>query len=623
MKKNEKLLSSISDIDERYIAEATVETKKKKVPFKVKITALAACLAIAIGVIAYTVLPGMVGIGRYEDSVYFNVIAKLDPYYEALAEKNKNNRPGMDTNKGDSAPPPTDNESSLDDESSDRYQETTDNQVAGVIESDIFKRTDKYIYYLYGSTLSVYSIAGEESECLWQVELSMPENCRYAINEPEMYLSLDCKTLTVIRQYINSGNQNEIALITLSTEGGKPVQESTVRIRGAYSSSRLVGDKLTVISRFKPSSVDYDDPETFIPSVNCGDGYECVPADNIVLPDGNISSDTYTVINSFAQADSSLISSVALLSYSDTVYASENAIYVTSGSVRQEVFASSNLSYKSNVTDITRIEYEDGMLAVGRTYTVRGSVLNQYSLDEYKGVLRVVTSTVDSVIYDRNEGAWEDEDITASIKSGRSASLFCIDIDTGELVGKVDQFAPIGEEVSSVRFDGDSAYVCTAVVVTYTDPVFFFDLSDMTNITYTDTGYIDGFSSSLVNMGEGLLLGIGSENSQYDKVETYAEADGEVISIDKHLVRGDVSSVYKSYYVNREENLFGFGACVILGTNEKYDMYVYTVFDVSDGTLKKVLEVEVNCDVSFIRAALIDGYFYIVECSGLKVVEFN
>ena len=44
-----------------------------------------------------------------------------------------------------------------------KYEEVTDNQVQGVIESDIFKRSDQYIYYLRGNVLSVYSIEKEDS----------------------------------------------------------------------------------------------------------------------------------------------------------------------------------------------------------------------------------------------------------------------------------------------------------------------------------------------------------------------------------------------------------------------------------------------------------------------------
>ena len=92
------------------------------------------------------------------------------------------------------------------------------------------------------------------------------------------------------------------------------------------------------------------------------------------------------------------------------------------------------------------------------------------------------------------------------------------------MVAKVERFAPKGETVRSVRFDGDYAYVCTAIQLT--DPVFFFDLSDLSNITYKDTGTISGFSTSLVDLGDGFLMGIGVGSlSTTLKVEIYVEGE--------------------------------------------------------------------------------------------------
>ena len=80
------------------------------------------------------------------------------------------------------------------------------------------------------------------------------------------------------------------------------------------------------------------------------------------------------------------------------------------------------------------------------------------------------------------------------------------------------------------RFDGTDAYVCTAVQLT--DPVFFFDLSDMDNITYKETGTIEGFSTSLVNFGNGYLLGIGTGNVWGSlKIEIYEESATGVVSV--------------------------------------------------------------------------------------------
>ena len=77
-----------------------------------------------------------------------------------------------------------------------KYEEVTDNQVQGVTEGDLFKRSDKYIYYLRGSKLSVYSIDKENSLEISTLELPMEDRV-YSWNF-EMFLSQDCTTLTVL-----------------------------------------------------------------------------------------------------------------------------------------------------------------------------------------------------------------------------------------------------------------------------------------------------------------------------------------------------------------------------------------------------------------------------------------
>ena len=632
MKKNEALFSSISDIDEKYIAEANVVIgrKRKRNSRLVKLTALAASFAIVVGLLAYFIIPGL-GIKKYKDSEYYSVIAKLDAYYKPLRDKLKNNYGGG--GKDNSAPPPmSDGKDSMDnsasspsldgslddsvekDEEMDGDCETTDNQVAGVIEGDLFKRTDKYIYYLYGSTVYVYSIAGEDSSLVKRITVPTPDNFKYATKKGEMYISKDGKTLTVIAPYINTSSRSEIAVITLSDIDTDSVSSKIVKVRGSYLSSRLVDGTLMLFSTFTPVTnryeVDYDDPESFIPSIDTGDGYECIDADDIVIPD-KVTDDVYTVVATFNQKDSSVISTAALLSYSETVYVSKNAIYVTMGK-NEAVYAGGSMK-KRDMTNITRIAYKEGELTIGMTYSVPGKVLDQYSLDEYNGALRVVTTVSDFARFTLTD------ELVDTNKRGTTASLFCFDIESGIIIGAKECFAPAGEEVSSVRFDKDTLYVCTAVVVTFSDPVFFFDLSDMTNITYTDTGYIDGFSSSLINFGDNLLLGVGEYDWQYNKIEIYTEVDGSVVSLDKFRIDGTISKDYKAYYVNREEKLFGL-AVYLNKSGIQGRRTAYALFTENGGKLEVVYETYLNAGTDLTRATLIDGYFYIIGNEDFKVI---
>jgi uncharacterized secreted protein with C-terminal beta-propeller domain len=231
------------------------------------------------------------------------------------------------------------------------------------------------------------------------------------------------------------------------------------------------------------------------------------------------------------------------------VYVSENNLYITR-EYTKEIQNDDGKATREVTSDIAVLGYASGGME-RQVLTVGGSIKDQYSMDERDGYFRVVTST-DKFSVTNNQL------ISGPSPRWQSASLYVIRLSDGSLVASVEDFAPQGEEVASVRFDGDKLYVCTAVVITFTDPVFFFDLSDYSNITYTDTGVIDGFSSSLINLGEGFLLGIGEEDWRTNKVEVYEEGAGAVNSVDVFKFRGEYSRDYKDYLVNREENLFGF-----------------------------------------------------------------
>jgi uncharacterized secreted protein with C-terminal beta-propeller domain len=248
---------------------------------------------------------------------------------------------------------------------------------------------------------------------------------------------------------------------------------------------------------------------------------------------------------------------------------------------------------------------------------VDGFLNDQYSLDEKDGVLRVVTETnyrktkryhnVDKDVYNYT-----------TVETYRSADLYCIDLSTFEIVGSVIGFAPEGEQVASVRFDGDKAYVCTAVVVSFTDPVFFFDLSDMSNITYTDTGVIEGFSTSLIELEGGYLLGIGYGNSRDTlKFEIYEEKNGMVVSVCDYELRGvTFSEDYKSYYINRKENLFG----LMTSTTYASD---YILVHFNGGAIVPAANVKMThvANEDWTRATMIDGKLFVFAEGQFEVVD--
>ncbi len=142
--------------------------------------------------------------------------------------------------------------------------------------------------------------------------------------------------------------------------------------------------------------------------------------------------------------------------------------------------------------------------------TVEGSLHNQFSVDEHDGRLRVATTI-----------SHYDSETSVFSQTNNLAILENIDGVLTE-VGAVNDFAT-GEQIYSVRFDGDRAFVVTFRQV---DPLFVFDLSDPTTPVIRGELQVPGYSSYLQVIDENHLLAVGRDTeTQSTKVSLYDISD--------------------------------------------------------------------------------------------------
>ena len=577
--KKRKLLRAMSLADDKYVEEAAPRNLTRR-PAWHKWTAIAACLCLLVTAlnlvlfIPYNTNPP--DVSEYEGSEYYSVIQSINaltyqkPKYknnfQSLMATLSSIGKAFDNAVGGMPMAPGDGENSATGEDiNQKYEEVTDNQVAGVIEGDIFKRSDKYIYYMVVNNLYVYSIEKEDSKLVYSCSLDRNENVdsyTYYSDGAEMYLSADCATLTVIMPMLgvdDNGYYTRMRVEIVSLDVSDPAntrETNRVTVTGKYLSSRVVDGQLMVMTNMLVQNPDFSDESTFLPQIDSGNGFESIAPENIVLP-GTLSSPRYTSVFLLDEKTLAPLGDAAFLSYSQEVYVSTDSIYATS-QYTDRTQLEDGYTKTEVMTEIARLSYAGGTLTpMGKT-TVSGRIKDQYSLDEYEGILRVVTTTSTSkfkeVVTGNNASISIPNDSGAF---GTNASLYCIDVNTWETVAKVENFAPWGETVESVRFDGDKAYVCTAVVVTLGDPVFFFDLSDLNNITVKDTGEIDGYSWSLVNFGNGYLLGVGVNGAWELKIEIYEESEDGIVSVTAYEKRVDCALDYKAYFIDRKNQLIG------------------------------------------------------------------
>ncbi len=202
---------------------------------------------------------------------------------------------------------------------------------------------------------------------------------------------------------------------------------------------------------------------------------------------------------------------VSVQGSAETIYASTEALYVAAG----------NWDQAGSRTDVHRFDLPaDGPAEYTGSGRVPGRLLNQFSLSDHEGALRVVTTVdgpVDGAGVGPDGGATtdiapipEDGEVTTEMfVPSTSARLTVLETegDTLDEVGHLDGLG-IGEEVQSVRFMGDTGYVVT---FRQTDPLYALDLSDPRAPRSLGELKIPGFSEYLHPIGDGLLLGIGRD----------------------------------------------------------------------------------------------------------------
>ena len=510
------------------------------------------------------------------------------------------------------------------------YIEVTDNQVEGVIEGDLFKRSKTHIFYVdvINKTINSYKIKGENTALAGQYKIDENTLNGSDFIPREIYLSKDCDTLTVVGEFYDQRDgyygpsyyryrKTVLASFDVSNPNKIKLKE-TIIVAGGYITSRSIEEKIYLIYKFGinvyNNRIDFTDEREFIPQIDIGKGSESIDIEDIIFTEST-SENEYTVILRVDEDSLRIEDIKAIYKPVNEVFVSEDKIILVDNYQKYYEYEENSAAHvgRNRFSDISIISIEKENMEYRAGFTLEGSVEGQYSIDEYNGVLRIAATTNlfvwrGDVCIDPKTGWVDVGESFELIAPGTNASLYCIDTNTWETVAEVKDFAPWGEEVMSARFDGNMAYICTAETVTLYDPVYFFDLTDLNNITRTDTGTIEGYSTSLVDFTEGTLLGIGYGDSRMTlKIEIYKEGEGKVESVCSYI-KEDVgySEDYKAYYIDRERGLVG-----LMLRQGKNCTYILLRFDGKQIT--EVITEEMG-DMQYpdaARATLIDDFFYI------------
>ena len=341
-------------------------------------------------------------------------------------------------------------------------------QVEDVDEADIVKTDGKYIYYVNTDREVVILEAKDgKTKKLSTIGNSGVENYIH-----DIYLKGD--KLITVGKYYKSGNDEGTSGIVVYDISDRTDPEVLYDFSqtGDILSSRMVGDYVYLVTndwvykgqRNVPMCGTYDS----LNSMDVGD-ICCMPEPH---------STSYIVLSAIDVSSGTKGKSrtKAVLGASDEIYCNDHNLYVTSAEYDNET--------GTYYTRIVRAALSGTDVKFNKTARVRGYAVNQFAMDEKDGYFRIATT---------------------SDRDGMDVNnLFVLDSDLKE-AGSVTGFAR-NESIKSVRYFGDRAYVITYKAI---DPLFIIDLSDPKDPEIEGEVMIDGFSTLLVPVSEGRLLGIG------------------------------------------------------------------------------------------------------------------
>ncbi len=374
---------------------------------------------------------------------------------------------------------------------------TTNIQVAGVDEADIAKTDGKYIYTI--SKDKVYIVKAYPPEELQVVSEIMVNSTPIGlfINKDRLVI-LKYEKFPPIKPFYPENLKGSIIPPPYRPYGisvevydlshiENPTLVRKVSLDGRYVSSRMIGNYVYVVASqplIRPLNEDFN---ILLPRIAVNGIIENVPSTKIYYSNETKIPSSYTVIvaiNIFRDGETPECKAI-LTGYASCMYVSLNNIYVAM--LRWDSWLS------SESTEIHRISIDGSKITCEASGVVPGRVLNQFSMDEYKGYFRIATTT---------------GHLARFLSQATSLNnVYVLDAKTLKIVGKLEGLAP-GERIHSARFMGDRCYLVTFRKV---DPLFTIDLTDPENPKILGKLKIPGYSDYLHPYDENHLIGIGKE----------------------------------------------------------------------------------------------------------------
>lgn len=456
---------------------------------------------------------------------------------------------------------PTTNESGAAQQDGAKDFASTNEQVEGINESDVVKTDGEFIYVATRDSIKIYRANNGYPQLTDEIKVSVNKDTGEYIEYSELYI--DNGKLIILgrkgemRNWIRPLPQPEPGIMVESimpydggrefvylgiydvNRDGKLSLIKEVEVQGNLLSSRKKDNHVYLVVN---KHLSYYGPyaEEFIPMFRdstIGADYKELPVDSVLYHPTRYSPN-YLLITAVDIEDEKKPATIeAFLGSGSEVYMSENGLYVAGNDYS---------SFWGSVTNIARFTVEDTKIGYSGGGMVEGRLLNQFSMDEHNGNLRLATTK------------WSGESLNA---------VYILDKNLNQ-IGAVENLAP-GERIYSARFMGDMGYIVTFRQV---DPLFVLDLADPFNPKVTGELKVPGFSNYLHPISKDVLLGIGQDvdektgRQQGIKLSLFDVSDSGVPKEIGNLILGDSGSSaevlynHKALMIKEQDDIIAFHA---------------------------------------------------------------
>jgi uncharacterized secreted protein with C-terminal beta-propeller domain len=386
---------------------------------------------------------------------------------------------------------------------------STNVQEAGIDEPDIVKTDGRRVFAIVDGRLDALDVSGVAPKLVGSLELA-------GRGGHQMLLRGD-RVLVMTTSYGGGGivadsgapyfNTTTVVLseIDVSNPAAMTVRR-TMELDGAVVDGRLHGGTARVVvvsspDRIAPAMIAGTGVRRFVPRTTLRSRVSgrtfrrsVVPCSGVRHPRSFSGLDLLTVLTIDLDKGLFNVDRDAIMAGAQTVYGSPTGLYVASQRYVPAIEDGRALPPAMR-TQIHRFDVSrEGVTSYAASGEVTGFVLNQYSLSEHDGALRVAST---------DEPQWfggalaRDGESFVTVLGTRGSTLAAL--------GRVGGLGK-GERIYAVRFAGDKGYVVTFRQV---DPLYTLDLSDKSDPKVLGELKILGYSAYLHPISDDLLLGVG------------------------------------------------------------------------------------------------------------------